>query len=65
MGDKIEVGNISNNKGQITFGKDNKTEVNSSDEITKKSFHWQKRDIIITTVIGIIGLVIAYLSIKN
>jgi hypothetical protein len=65
MGDKIEVGNISNNKGQITLGKDNKTEVNSSDEIAKKSFRWQKRDTIIVTVIGIIGLVIAYLSMKN
>ncbi|SHK44986.1 hypothetical protein [Epilithonimonas mollis] len=65
MGDKIEVGNISNNKGQITLGKDNKTEVNSNDEIAKKSFRWQKRDTIITTVIGIIGLLIAYLSMKN
>jgi len=65
MGDKIEVGNISNNKGQITLGKDNKTEVNSNDEIAKKSFRWQKRDTIIATVIGIIGLVIACLSMKN
>lgn len=65
MGDKIEVGNISNNKGQITLGKDNKTEVNSNDEIAKKSFRWQKRETIIATVIGIIGLVIAYLSMKN
>lgn len=65
MGDKIEVGNISNNKGQITLGKDNKTEVNSNDEIAKKSFRWQKRETIIATVIGIIGLIIAYLSMKN
>ncbi|MFV8373924.1 hypothetical protein [Flavobacterium sp. LB1P71] len=62
MRDKIEVGTISNNSGQITLGKDNKTEVNSNDEIAKKSFRWQKRDTIITIIIGIIGLVIAYLS---
>lgn len=62
MRDKIEVGTISNNSGQITLGKDNKTEVNNSDEIAKKSFHWQKRDTIITIIIGIIGIVIAYLS---
>ena len=65
MGDKIKVGDISNNSGQITFGKDNKIEVNGNDEIAKKSFRWQKRDTIIATIIGIIGLVIAYLSMKN
>ncbi|WP_282113409.1 hypothetical protein [Maribacter stanieri] len=64
MGDKIEVGNISKNKGQITFGKDNKTEINSNDEIGKKSFRWQKRETVITIIIGIIGLVIAYFSMK-
>jgi len=62
MGDKIEVGNISNNSGQIILGKDNKTEVNSDDEIAQKSFRWQKRDTIISIIIGIIGLIIAYLS---
>lgn len=62
MRDKIEVGTISNNSGQITLGKDNKTEVNNSDEIAKKSFRWQKRETIITIIIGIIGIVIAYLS---
>jgi hypothetical protein len=65
MGDKIVVGNISNNKGQITLGNDNKPEENRSDEIAKKSFRWQKRDTIIATVIGIIGLVIAYYSMKS
>lgn len=65
MGDNIKVGDISKNSGQITFGKDNKTEVNSNDDIAQKSFRWQKRDTIIATVIGIIGLVIAYLSMKN
>lgn len=65
MGDKFEVGNIPNNKGQITIGKDNKTDVNSKDEIAKRSYRWQKRDTIIATIIGIIGLVITYLSMKN
>lgn len=64
MGDKIEVGNISKNKGQITFGKDNKTKINSNDEIGKKSFRWQKRETVITIIIGVIGLVIAYFSMK-
>ncbi|MBN1970961.1 MAG: hypothetical protein JW870_16455 [Candidatus Delongbacteria bacterium] len=64
MGDKIEVGNISNNKGQITLGKDNKIEVNSNDEIAKKSFRWQKRDTIISIIIGIVGLIIAYFSMR-
>lgn len=64
MGDKIEVGNISNNKGQITLGKDNKTEVNSNDEIAKKSFHWQKRSTIISIIIGIVGIIIASFSMR-
>lgn len=64
MGDKIEVGNISKNKGQITFGKNNNTEINSDDELGKKSFRWQKRETIITIIIGIVGLVIAYFSMK-
>jgi hypothetical protein len=60
MGDKIEVGNISKNKGQITIGKDNKTEVNSSDKIAKKTFLWQKLGTIIGIIIGIISLIIDY-----
>ena len=62
MGDKIEVGNISNNSAPITLGNDNKTEVNSNDEFDKKSFRWQKRYTIISIIIGIIGIIIAYLS---
>jgi hypothetical protein len=65
MGDEIKVGDISKNKGQIIIGKDNKIEVNSDDNIAKKSYRWQKRDTIIMTIIGIIGLVIAYLSMKH
>jgi|LakMenEpi03Aug12_release.lakeMendotaPanAssembly.Ray.scaffolds.fasta_scaffold311532_2 hypothetical protein len=65
MGDKIKLGDISNNSGQIKLGKDNKTEVNGNDDIAKKSFRWQNRDTIITTIIGFIGLVLAYLSIKK
>lgn len=61
-GDKIRVDNISNNNGQITVGKENKTEVNSNDEIAKKSFRWQKRDTIIMIILAVIGTIIAYLS---
>ena len=62
MGDKIKVGSISNNEGQVTVGKDNKTEVNGNDGIAKKSFRWQKRDTIIMGILAIIGIIIAYLS---
>ncbi|SES06626.1 hypothetical protein [Pedobacter rhizosphaerae] len=62
MRDKIEIGNISNNKGQINVGKDNRIEVDGGDEIAKKSFKWQKKDTIIMIAIGIIGIVISYLS---
>lgn len=62
MGDKIEIGKISNKNGQVTVGKKNKTKVSGDDEIAKKSFRWQKRDTIIMVIIGIIGIVIAYLS---
>ncbi|MDD3479818.1 MAG: hypothetical protein PHI42_05475 [Paludibacteraceae bacterium] len=63
--DSIKVGDISNNSGQIILGKENETEVNRNDDIAKKSFRWQKRDTIITTIIGIITLVITYLSMNN
>ena len=62
MGDKIEIGKISNKKGQVTVGKKNKIKVNGDDEIAKKSFRWQQRDTIIMVILGIIGIVIAYLS---
>lgn len=65
MGDEIKVGDISKNNGQINFGKNNEIEVNGSDDIAKKSFRWQKKDTIIMTIIGIVGLVIAYFSMKN
>ncbi|WLD23839.1 hypothetical protein NU10_00120 [Flavobacterium dauae] len=42
MGDKFNVDNISNNKGQISIGKEIKTIVNEKDKIAKKSFFWQK-----------------------
>lgn len=58
MGDKIEVGSISNNSGQITVGKDNKTEVNTNDDLSKKSFNWQKWGIITGTIITIIGIIV-------
>lgn len=62
MGDKIEVGNISNNNGQISVGKKSKIKVNGNDELAAKSFRWQKRDTIITIILSIIGIIIAYLS---
>lgn len=67
MGDNIKVGNITNESGQVKIGKNikTKTEVNSDGELTKKSFRWQKRDTIISVIIGVIGIVIAYLSLAK
>lgn len=58
MGNKIEVGNISNNKGQINLGKDNKIEVDTNDELSKKSYNWQKWGIIIGTILAIIAIIV-------
>lgn len=58
MGDKIEVGNISNNKGQINLGKDNKIEVDTNNELSKKSFNWQKWGIIIGSILALIAIIV-------
>jgi hypothetical protein len=58
MGDKIEVGNISDNSGQISVGK-NKTHIRGENDLTKKSFHWQKWGVIIATILAIITIIIA------
>jgi hypothetical protein len=65
MGDKIEVGNISNKSGQITVGKDNKTKVNANDDLSKKSFNWQKWGIIIGTIIAIVGMIVTIIYSNN
>lgn len=57
MRDKIEIGEISRNKGQINLGSDNKIEVDTNDELSKKSFNWQKWGIIIGTVLAIIAII--------
>lgn len=77
MGDKIQVGEISENSGQITIGKGIKNKENNnqssnikgdisqtdkSDELSRKSFNWQKWGIIIVTVLTIIGIVIAAMT---
>lgn len=53
MGNKFQVGDISNNSGQITIGNENKTKVNDNDNLTKKSYNWQKTGIIIATILTI------------
>lgn len=58
MGDKIEVGNISNNKGQINLGKDNKIETSTNDELSQKSYNWQKWGIIIGSILAIIAIIV-------
>ena len=59
MGDKIKVGDISNNKGQISVGKKNKAGINEEDEFLKKSFNWQKWGIIIGTIISVIAIIVS------
>ena len=73
MGDKIQVGDISDNSGQITFGKDikniennnqssnikgNINQTDKSDELSRKSFNWQKWGIIIGTILATIGIIV-------
>jgi hypothetical protein len=58
MGDKIEVGNINNNAGQISVGKNNKTERKSNDELAKKTFNWQKWGIIIGIILTIMAITV-------
>ncbi|AKH93222.1 hypothetical protein [Elizabethkingia anophelis] len=64
MGDNIKFDNISKNKGQITIGKNTTTKIESDDKFAKKSFLWQKYGAIITIIIGIITLIIGYLSMR-
>lgn len=76
MGDKIQVGDISDNCGQITIGKEIKniennnqssnikestSHINKSDELSKKSFKWQKWGIIVATTLTIIGIIASIL----
>jgi len=58
MGDKFQVGDIPNNSGQITIGNKNKTNVNENDDLTRKSFNWQKTGIIVATVLAIVTIIL-------
>ena len=77
MGDKIQVGEISENSGQITIGKEinniqnsrkvtNKKEIKKGldydGKLTRKSYSWQKWGIIIGTIVSIIGIGIAIIT---
>lgn len=61
MGDKIHIGDISNNSGQISVVKENTSKINDIDELAQKSFNWQKWGIIIAAILGIIAIVITIL----
>lgn len=58
MRDKIEIGQISSNNGQINVGSDNKIKVDTNDELSKKSFSWQKWGVIIGAVLAIIAILV-------
>jgi len=65
MGDKIKVGDIPNNSGQINIGKENTNESSSTDsneDLAKKSFNWQKWGVIIAAVLGIIAIWVTILN---
>lgn len=56
MGDKIEANNVSNS-GQLNIGKSNNIDnKNNDNELSKKSFNWQKWGIIIASILSIIGV---------
>jgi hypothetical protein len=61
MGDKIHVGDIPNNSGQISIGNENTSKSNDGDELAQKSFNWQKWGIIIAAILGIIAIIITIL----
>lgn len=58
IGDKFQLGDIHNNSGQITIGNENKTNMNEKDDLTRKSFNWQKTGIIIATVLTIVTIIL-------
>lgn len=56
MGDKIEANNITNS-GQLNIGKNNEIDNESNnEELSKKSFNWQKWGIIIGSISTLIGI---------
>lgn len=61
IGDKIEIVKNTKNKGNINLGNNNKISGCDNDEIAKQSFDWQKGETIIMIIIGILGLLIAFL----
>lgn len=73
MGDKIQVGKISDNNGQVIVGKEIKNiqssnqvtnnkeitkNIESKDRLSKKSYNWQKWGIIVTTILSIIAIAV-------
>jgi hypothetical protein len=65
MGDNNYIGDVNKNKGQINIGKNNSINEKVDDETTEKAFRWQKRETIITIILTVIGLIIAYFSMKG
>lgn len=59
MGDNFQVGDITNNSGQINVGKSikSKTEVNGNDEQAEKSLNWTKWGVIIATILGVAAII--------
>lgn len=59
MRDNIEIGNISNENGQVNIGSNIKTDVDKKDELAERTFNWQKWGTIVATIISIVGIIVA------
>ena len=73
MRDKIQVGDLSDNSGQITIGKEikniknnnqssnfkgNINKTDKSDELSRKSYKWQKWGIIVGSILVLVGIIV-------
>jgi hypothetical protein len=61
MRDKIETGDINNNSsGQVSIGgKGNKIEADGKDNLSKKSYYWQKWGVIVAVIGVVVTIIIA------
>jgi len=61
MGNKFQIGDITKNSGQVFIGNESKINLNNTDDLTQKSFNWQRIGIIIATVLAMATIVLMIL----
>lgn len=61
MGDKIQIGKISENRGPVIVGTGNKIEKTPESKLSRKSFNWQKWTAIIGIIISVVAVIVAIL----